>query len=107
MKYTLKIKKLDIQESYFVGKAELLGNEYTINIQHEGRYGKAILLPSSREKIGEKILVSFTGSKKHVEDFLTFAGESEWIEIDSTEITNFIADNQDEFDNLEIITGLT
>ncbi|MBM3905206.1 MAG: hypothetical protein FJ354_00775 [Thaumarchaeota archaeon] len=107
MKYSLKIKKLDIQESYFVGKAELLGNEYTINIQHEGRYGKAILLPSSREKIGEKILVSFTGSKKHVEDFLTFAGESEWIEIDSNEITNFIADNQDEFDNLEIVTGLT
>lgn len=64
-------------------------------------------MPSSREKIGEKILVSFTGSKKHVEDFLTFAGESEWIEIDSNEITNFIADNQDEFDNLEIVTGLT
>lgn len=105
MKYKLKIKKLDIQESYFVGKAELLGNEYTINIQHEGRYGKAILLPSSREKIGEKIRVSFTGSKQ-VEDFLTFAGESEWIEIDSNEITNFIADNQDEFVNLEIITGL-
>jgi hypothetical protein len=105
MKYKLKIKKLDIQESYFVGKAELLGNEYTINIQHEGRYGKAILFPSSRKKLGEKILVSFAGSKQ-VEDFLTFAGESEWIEIDSNEITNFIADNQDEFDNLEIITGL-
>lgn len=105
MKYILKIKNLDIQESYFVGKAELLGNEYKINIQHEGRYGKAILLPSSRERIGEKILVSFRGSKQ-VEDFLTFVGESEWIEIDSNEITNFIADNQDEFDNLEIIPGL-
>jgi len=105
MKYDLKIKKLDIQESYFVGKAELLGREYKINIQQEGRLGNAILLPS-KEKIDQQVLVTVSGPEKFVEDFLIYAGESEWIEIDSDTITAYVADNQDKFDNLIIQTDL-
>ena len=105
MKYDLKIKKLDIQESYFVGKAELLGREYKINIQQEGRLGNAILLPS-KEKIDQQVLVTVSGPEKFVEDFLIYTGESEWIEIDSDVITEYIADNQDKFDRLIIHTDL-
>lgn len=103
MKYELKIKNLDIQESYFVGKAELLGREYKINIQHESRLGKAILIPS-KEKLGQQMLVTISGPEKFVEDFLIYSGESEWIEIDSNKITDYVADNQDKFDYLEIHT---
>ncbi|HIH07161.1 MAG TPA: hypothetical protein HA292_04230 [Candidatus Nitrosotenuis sp.] len=105
MKYELKIKNLDIQESYFVGKAELLGREYKINIQQEGRLGKAILLPS-KEKLGQQMLVTLSGPEKFVEEFLKYSGESEWIEIDSDTITAYVADNQDKFDNLIIQTDL-
>jgi len=38
-----------------------------------------------------------------VEDFVEYRGESEWVEIDSTPITFYIADHQDQFDTLEII----
>jgi len=34
---------------------------------------------------------------------LPYKGESEWVEIDSDEITFYIADHQDKFDTLEII----
>lgn len=36
------------------------------------------------------------------EDCLLYQDESEWVEIDSDEITYFIADHQDQFDTLEI-----
>ena len=38
-----------------------------------------------------------------VEDFVEYRGESEWVGIDSTPITFYIADHQDQFDTLEII----
>ena len=38
-----------------------------------------------------------------VEDYLAYGGESEWLEIDSDEITYFLADHQDQFDTLEIM----
>ena len=40
-----------------------------------------------------------------VEDYLPYKGESEWVEIDSDEITFFVADHQDRFDSLEIMDG--
>ncbi len=101
MPYGLKIKKLDIQESYFVGDAELDDAKYKINIQHEGRLGKAILFPFPKPK-KQRILVRLSGPDKYVEEYLTYGGESEWIEIDSNSITDYIADNQDEFDYVEI-----
>jgi hypothetical protein len=101
MNYGLKIKNLDIQESYFAGKAELENVEYKINIQQEGRLGKAILFPFAKPK-QQKILVRLSGPNKFVEEYLMYGGESEWIEIDSNSITEHVADNQDKFDYIEI-----
>jgi len=50
------------------------------------------------------MIVRFTGPDGlFVEDYLMYGGESEWLEIDSDEITYFLADRQDQFDTLEII----
>ena len=38
-----------------------------------------------------------------VEDYLPYKGESEWLEIDSNEITYFLADHQDQLDRIEIM----
>lgn len=51
----------------------------------------------------KRMIVRFTGPGDiFVEDYLPYQGESEWVEIDSDEITYFIADHQDQFDTLEI-----
>ena len=102
MVYVFKIDHLNINESYFKGKVEFRGDDYTINIQDERR-GKVLKLPFVLEK-KKKVLVRFSGPNDiAVEDFLPFEGESEWVEVDSTPITFFIADHQDQFDTLEII----
>jgi len=45
-----------------------------------------------------------TGSGElFVEDYIPYCGESEWLEIDSDEITYFLADHQDQFNNIEIM----
>ena len=45
-----------------------------------------------------------TGSENlFVEDYLPYKGESEWLEIDSDEITYFLADHQDQLDTIEIM----
>jgi len=105
MNYSVKIKKLDIQESYFIGLGHLKSREYKINIQREGRLGKAILLPFQLYS-PKKILVRISGPDKFIEEYLSYGGKSEWIEIDSTEITDYLADNQDQFDYLDIITNM-
>ena len=98
---SIKIKKLDIAESYFFGVAEFEGQDYKINIQ--GHWQEKILklpfdLPDS-----EKVLTRLSGPNDiFVEDFLIYKGKSEWIEIDSSEILYYIADHQDQFDTLEI-----
>ena len=102
MGYSFKIDHLNIYESYFKGKVEFRGDDYTINIQDERR-GKVLKLPFPLEK-KKKVLVRFSGPNDiAVEDFLPFEGVSEWVEVDSTPITFFIADHQDQFDMLEII----
>jgi hypothetical protein len=54
------------------------------------------------------MLVRLTGPGDiFAEDYLPYHGESEWIEIDSDEITFYIADHQDKFDTLEIIDSGT
>ena len=105
MVHVFKINHLNINESYFKGKVEFQGADYTINIQDERR-GKVLKLPLQLKK-KQKILVRFSGPNNvAVEDLLPFEGESEWVEIDSTPITFFIADHQDQFDTLEIIDNL-
>lgn len=99
-----KIKSLNIYESYFKGKVEHENSEYTVNIQNERR-GKVLKIPIPVQHERKKFLVRLTGPGDiYVEDFLPYKGESEWLEIDSDEITFFLADHQDQFDTIEIIT---
>ena len=44
MVHIFKIDHLNIHESYFKGKVEFRGDEYTINLQNERR-GKILKLP--------------------------------------------------------------
>ena len=98
-----KILNLDIRQSYFFGKVEKANEEYKINIQNERR-GKVLRLPFGIIPKKERLIVRLTGlGDIFVEDYLQYQGESEWVEIDSDEITYFVADNQDRFDTLEIM----
>ena len=101
MNYIFKIEKLDIFESYFKGKVRIEKDEFTINIQNERR-GKVLRLPFllNTQKM---VLVRCSGPGVSVEDFVEYRGESEWVEIDSDQITFYIADHQDQFDTIEII----
>ena len=77
--------------------------EFKINVQNERR-GKVLKLPFGFLPKKEKMIVRFTGPGDiFVEDYLPYHGESEWVEVDSDEITYFIADHQDQFDTLEIM----
>jgi len=103
MSLGFKIQFLNIYESYFKGKVEYKNKEYTINIQNERR-GKVLKLPFSVNSKKERMLVRLAGPGDiFIEDYLPFKGESEWLEIDSDEITFYIADHQDQFDTLEVI----
>jgi len=99
-----KIIKLDINQSYFFGKVEFRSDEYKVNIQNERR-GKVLRLPFKIQSENEKIIVRVSGPKEDlfVEDYLPYKGESEWLEIDSNEITYFLADHQDQLDTIEIM----
>lgn len=101
----IKIKYLNIYESYFKGKADFAGKEYTINIQNERR-GKVIRHPFE-PPARKSLMVRVSGKNGvSVEDYLPYKGDSEWIELDSTPITFYIADHQDQFDSLEILGAL-
>ena len=99
---SFKIIKLDIFQSYFFGNVEFRNDEYKVNIQSQKR-GKVLKLPFTHSSKKEKMIVRITGPRDlFVEDYLPFYGESEWLEIDSDEITYFLADNQDKLDTIEI-----
>ena len=103
MIYEFKINRLDIRESYFLGKIQLAEEEYTVNIQTERR-GKVLKLPFGIHPKNQKVLVQMTGQNGvTVEDLLPYKGESEWVEIDSDLITFYAADHQDQFETLKII----
>jgi hypothetical protein len=106
MALCFKIKQLNIYESYFKGIVDFYGQEYTINIQDQRR-SKVLKLPFSLNVKKERVLVRLSGPENiFVEDYLPYKGESEWMEIDSDQITFFLADHQDQFDMLEVITEL-
>ncbi len=96
------IVRLDIGQGYFFGTVERGGEEYKINVQNERR-GKVLKLPAGMAPKRDRVLVRLSGGDAFVEDVLPYSGESEWVEIDSDEITFFVADNQDVFDTLEVI----
>ena len=106
MKIDFEILRLDIFQSYLNGKVRAQKKEYTINVQNERR-GKLVKLPILISTKKERLLVRFSGPGDiFIEDYLPYMGNSEWLEIDSDEITFFIADNQDKFDTIEITDGL-
>ena len=100
MKYIFEIQYLDIRESYFKGKVRFEKDEFTINIQDERR-GKVLRLPFPLNT-QKRVLVRCSGPGVSVEDYVEYRGESEWVEIDSTPITFYIADHQNQFHTLEI-----
>jgi hypothetical protein len=101
--HSFKIQQLNIYESYFKGKVNLGNKEFTINVQTERR-GKVLKLPIPLQTKKDRYLVRLTGpGNTFIEDLLRFMGDSEWVELDSDEITFYIADHQDQLDTLEII----
>jgi hypothetical protein len=100
---SFKVTKLDIFQSYFFGEVEFRSDKYKVNIQNQRR-GKVLRLPFEIKPKSEKIIVRMTGHDDLVvEDYLPYKGESEWLEIDSDEITYFLADHQDLLDTIEIM----
>jgi len=100
---SFKIIKLDIFQSYFFGEVEFRSDIFKINIQNQRR-GKILKLPFKIKSKNEKVIVRMTGDNDlFVEDYLPYRGESEWLEIDSDEITYYIADHQDQLDTIEIM----
>ncbi len=97
----IKIKKLDINQAYFFGTAEIDGIEYKINIQGHWKE-KLIKLPIKHPQ-KDKVLIRLSGeSGAMIENIVAYRGKSEWIEIDSEEILHYVADHQDQFDMLEV-----
>lgn len=98
-----EIIKLDIFQSYFFGSTKFRGDLYKVNIQAERR-GKVLRLPFDIIPKKKNVIVRLSGPDDvFVEDYLPYKGESEWLEIDSTVITYFVADHQDRFDSIEIV----
>ena len=98
-----KITKLDIFQSYFFGEVEFRSDKFKINVQNERR-GKVLKLPFEIRSKNDKVVVRLTGENDlFVEDYLPYKGESEWVEIDSDEITYFLADHQGQLDTIEIM----
>ena len=103
MGFVFTISKLDIRESFFLGKVQLEDDEYTLNIQTIRR-DKVLKLPFGMTLKNQKALVRMSGPNGvMIEDLLPYKGESEWVEVDSDLITFYAADHQDQFDKLEII----
>ncbi len=103
------IIKLDIAQSYFVGKVEFHTDAYKINIQCQRR-DKVLRIPfpipNYTTKDKKRMLVRLSGPNGvYVEDWLVYdeKWQSEWLEIDSDEITYYLADHQDEIDTVEIL----
>ena len=97
----IKIKKLDINEAYFFGAAEIDGVEYKINIQGHWKE-KLIKLPIKHPQ-KDKVLIRLSGEgDTMIENMVAYRGKSEWIEIDSDEILYYVSDHQDQFDMLEV-----
>ena len=103
MGFVFTISKLDILDSFFLGKVQHEDDEYTLNIQTIRR-DKVLKLPFGISLKNQRALVRMSGPNGVViEDLLPYKGESEWVEVDSDLITFYAADHQDQFDKLEII----
>ena len=113
-----RIIKFDVAQSYFTGEVMYEQNTaaaaaktttYKANIQGQRR-DKILKMPQHTApygiRYGGRVLVRVTGPNGlYVEDWLTYGGESEWLEIDSDAITYYMADHQDMLDTIEVDTS--
>ena len=101
---SIKIKRLDMFPNHFFGIAEINKEEYKINIQGQSVLReKLIKLPIKFED--EKALLRLSGiMDSYFEDIVNYKGESEWIEIDSDGILYYLADHQDQINNIDILS---
>ena len=99
---SIKIKRLDMFPNHFFGIAEINNNDYKINIQGQSNLRKQLIkLPVKIQD--EKAMLRLTGiGGFYFEDIVNYAGESEWIEIDSDRILYFLADNQNKIDTIDV-----
>ena len=102
------IIELNISQSYFTGKVKFHTDTYKVNIQGQRR-DKVLRIPfpipNYTTKDRKKMLIRLSGPNGvYVEDWLMYDDkwQSEWLEIDSDEITYYLADHQDTIDTIEI-----
>jgi hypothetical protein len=100
-KMKLKISDLSIQESYFVGHCQFEDKEYLLNIQNQSG-GKLIKFPFEWDE--DIVDIRISGKNTQVQDELKFKGKSEWIEIYSNTITNYLADHQQGPEWLDVLS---
>ena len=102
---SIRIKKLDMFPNHFFGTVEINNQEYSINIQGQSVLkDQLIKLPVPFRD--EKALLQLNGTKHNVffEDIVNYRGQSEWVEIDSDRILYFLADHQDQIDNVDVLS---
>ena len=99
---SIQIKRLDMFPNHFFGIAEINNTDYKINIQGQSNLRKQLVkLPVKIQD--EKAMLQLTGAGEfHFEDIVNYAGESEWIEIDSDRILYFLADHQNKIDTINV-----
>ena len=98
---SIKIKRLDMFPNHFFGIAEI-GEEYKINIQGHS-HEKLIKLPIKFKD--EKAVLRLNGiNDSYFEDIVSYKGKSEWIEIDSDRILDYLADHQDQVDTIDVLS---
>ena len=91
--------------NHFFGTAEISNQEYSINIQGQSVL-KDHLIKLPVPFRDEKALLQLSGTKQNVffEDIVNYRGQSEWVEIDSDRILYFLADHQDQIDNVDVLS---
>ena len=101
---SFKITKLDIFQSYFFGETEFRSDKYKVNIQNQRR-GKVLKLPFEIKPKNEKIMLLEYQEKEICLWRIIFHTKENQngLEIDSDEITYFLADHQDQCDIIEIM----
>ncbi len=98
---SIKIKRIDMFPNHFFGIAKI-DEEYKINIQGHGRE-KLLKLPVNFKD--EKALLRLSGiNGSFFEDIVTYKGKSEWIEIDSDRILDYLADHQYQIDTIDVLS---
>ena len=99
----IKIKRLDMFPNHFFGTAEINGEDYKINIQGKSTFRTNLIKLPIKFK-DEKALLRLSGiNGSFFWDIVNYKGKSEWIEIDSDGILNYLADHQDQINTIDVL----